>query len=108
MQKPTTEYPPLPKTLAALQQYDKRAVELHKELLGASTSGEVMAICEELDRLAEKVGAAYGEETSDRNNPETCRKHVRPGPPPALFPEAELSLVRKMVAQWQEQASKNP
>lgn len=57
-----------------------------------------------LEEAGEAVGAAFGEDTSDRNSMETCRGCVRPGPA-VPSPGQELSFVRRRVAEWR---SENP
>lgn len=54
------------------------------------------------DKLAKEVGRVYGQDTKDRNDPETCAAVIRPGP---AIPGAgyELSFVRRMVNMWREQ-----
>ena len=58
--------------------------------------------CDPSDELAAAVGAAYGEDTQDRNNPATCAALIRPGPK-VPTPGSELSFVRRMVKLWREQ-----
>lgn len=59
---------------------------------------------DELDRLGEAVGLAFGQDTADRNNVDDCAGLVRPGPktPPA---GARPSFVRRMVAEWEARSS---
>lgn len=94
--------PPLPDlslTERALARYDAEEPRLSKLIDAATTTAEVTDLLTKLEQLEEAVGAAFGDDTSDRNNPETCRKVIRPGPaiPP---PGSELSFVRRMVAKW--------
>jgi hypothetical protein len=56
------------------------------------------------DALAEAVGIAYGLDTADRNDPETCRTCIRPGLPNPPGGDADLSFVRRMVRQFGENA----
>lgn len=55
--------------------------------------------------LAEAVGVAYGLDTADRNDPETCAACVRPGPRKPLGGDADLSFVRRMVRTFLEQVA---
>jgi hypothetical protein len=84
------DLPNLSRTATALAAYD----EMHARIVPMETNAEAMAYFEELDRLAEAVGKAYGLDTSDRNDYETCLQYVRPGP-----------FVRRMVAEWERQNS---
>lgn len=56
--------------------------------------------------LAEAVGVAYGLDTADRNDPETCRATVRPGAREPLGGDADLSFVRQMVRTFRELAQR--
>ena len=47
--------------------------------------------------LARAVGVAFGLDTADRNDPETCAVLVRPGPREPRGGDADLSFVRRMV-----------
>lgn len=51
------------------------------------------------DPLAVAVGEAFGLDTADRNDPETCKACVRPGPREPR-PGYGLSFVRRMVRSW--------
>lgn len=59
------------------------------------------------EELAEAVGIAYGHDTADVNSMDHCRSTVRPGPR-VPQPGAELSHVRKAVANWKERMSELP
>lgn len=91
------------RTAAAIGAYDAYNDRMDvAERAGAVKSSEQMqAIIKEHDQLAEAVGIALGQDTACFNDPETCRKLVRPGPkvPP---PGCELSPVRRWVAKWKE------
>jgi hypothetical protein len=39
-----------------------------------------LALLKQLEEMGEYVGYIYGLETQDRNDPETCRRYIRPGP----------------------------
>lgn len=93
--------PDLSRTVAALKRYDKRLPQLMRVLDKAQTDAELRTMMTEIEKLEESVGAAFGLDTSDRNNPETCRKLVRPGPATPSTGQ-ELSFVRRMVALWQQ------
>lgn len=56
----------------------------------------------ELERLAEAVGLAYGQDTAKINNVDTCRMCIRPGHK-VPGPGCELSFVRRMVAKWEKE-----
>lgn len=83
------------RTVAAIDAYDA----LDAAFMAADTEAKLWKALAELNAAGEAVGYAYGLDTSDRNSLETCRSCVRPGPkvPP---PGAELSFVRRMVADW--------
>lgn len=55
--------------------------------------------------LAKAVGVAYGLDTADINDPETCAACVRPGAREPLGGEADLSFVRRMVKHWRSQCN---
>jgi len=92
--------PDLSRTLAALKAHDERLPLLMKAMDAARTDADLRKVLADIEQLEEAVGSAFGLDTSDRNNPEDCRKLCRPGPavPP---PGQELSFVRRMVAEWQ-------
>ncbi len=100
------QIPNLKRTEEAIAAYDKHAAEATEHWNEASTIKEVYTLLAQEERLGEAVGAAYGEDTKEFNNPATCKKEIRPGP--AIPPEGyELSFVRRMVAKWKvENASK--
>ena len=94
--------PDLGRTSAAIAAYDivdAGVAEVFDELT-PELAVEALAL---LDEAGEAVGRAFGEDTRDRNSPETCAGVVRPGPavPP---PGGKLSFVRRMVNQWRERA----
>ncbi len=90
----------LAQTSAALVAYDIVDAGV-TELLEADdlTDELVLKAFALLEEAGEAVGAAFGEDTSDRNSVETCRGVVRPGP---AIPRSgsELSFVRRLVAEW--------
>lgn len=90
----------LARTSAALAAYDivdaGVAELLETDELTDELIEKALALLEE---AGEAVGAAFGEDTSDRNSVETCRGCVRPGPAEPA-PGAELSFVRRLVAEW--------
>jgi len=51
---------------------------------------------------AAAVGVAYGLDTADRNNFETCRDLIRPGAKNPAHPD-DLSFVRRMVRDFKKQ-----
>ena len=87
----------LTRTRAAVAEFDRMAPILDAQMREAPTNTEVLAAVAEEDRLGEAVGIAFGLDTAGLNNPETCRKCVRPGPA-TPSPGAELSFVRRMLA----------
>lgn len=98
-----TELPDLSRTAVALEAHD-RALEALRSAADQSIGiHRLRALDAEVDRLAAVVGAAYGLDTADRNDPQTCADHIRPGPPTPP-PGATLSFVRRMVTQWREQS----
>lgn len=92
----------LSRTARALEEYDAFEPRYSRELMAATTNEEVERLVAEEQRMGEAVGIAFGEDTKGINNPETCRKCVRPGPsvPGTGY---ELSFVRRMVAKWKVQ-----
>lgn len=90
---------PLPKTRAAIEAYDILYDQFNSSL--QISHRRWIEFVSEIERLAEAVGIAYGEETCDINNPETCKQCIRPGPK-VLPPGAELSFVRRMVNDWEK------
>lgn len=95
----STELPDLSRTAAALEAHD-RAYEALREAASRSIGiHRLHALDAEVDRLAAAVGAAYGLDTADRNDPGDCAALIRPGSP-SPPPGSELSFVRKMVALW--------
>lgn len=98
------ELPDLTRTQTAIAAYDVADTNFRDSALwdgsGPSTD-EASRLLAELECLAVAVGAAYGEDTKDRNDPATCRQCIRPGNliPPVGFGE---SFVRRMVRQWEE------
>lgn len=85
MDEPTTTLKPLSlgRTIEALLAYD---AYLATNPYGIGVDGvcdtneQVYAVKAEEDRLAQAVGEAFGLDTADRNNLDTCRSCVRPGP----------------------------
>lgn len=69
----------LSRTRAAVAAFD--AYQATNPILAAETNEQVLAAVAEEERLAEAVGVAFGLDTADRNNQETCRRCVRPGDP---------------------------
>lgn len=93
--------PNLSRTIAALKAYDE-ADEGFATHSHAMSDEEADAMFQRLEKLGEAVGAAYGLDTADRNDPKTCAALIRPGPrvPPV---GSELSFVRRMVALKEKQ-----
>jgi len=97
--------PDLSRTAAAIEAFDVVDAEFEAYMSGESGDPEIERTKDLFRRMEEAgaaVGLAYGEDTRDRNSPETCEGVVRPGPA-VPGPGRELSFVRRMVAQWREQ-----
>jgi len=58
-----------------------------------------------LEVLKQNVGLTFGLETSDRNDAIDCYKYVKPGPK-IPEPGEELSMVKKLVNEWEERCKK--
>lgn len=89
------------RTIKALEAYDK-ANKRFQELSPRELNEEELS---KLEKLAEEVGYAYGLDTSDRNNIETCRQCIRPGPSTPA-PGFELSFVRRMARDFHDASMK--
>lgn len=85
--------PDMSRTIKALAEYDALVDDL--EAYPVPDEHFVDAVVR-LEALGEAVGVAFGLDTADRNNLETCRQCVRPGPKNPS-PGSELSFVRRMV-----------
>ena len=97
-QRQLRELPDLSRTAMAIEEYDK----YHDKFKVMPTDRNLGKAVGKLERLAEAVGGAFGLDTIDRNDPQTCKDHIRPGfanPPPGY----ELSFVRRMIKKWKEQ-----
>ena len=70
----------LVRTEKALAEYREWKAGFDARLDKATTDGEVYALDLEFRRMGQSVGEAYGLDTADRNNMDTCREFVRPGP----------------------------
>ena len=88
--------PDLARTSAALDAYDELDASLDFSKINHSQAEAAFA---KIEKAAEAVGIAFGEDTKDRNNPDDCRKLIRPGHK-VPGPGYELSAVRKWVNQW--------
>ncbi len=96
--------PSLEKTQAAIAAYDAADEKYTADEIQGKH--DALKALENLEQLGEAVGTAFGEETQDRNDSEDCRRLIRPGhavPPPG----AELSFVRRMVKDWEENNNEN-
>lgn len=93
----------LTKTRKAVADYDLQMPILDKELSFAKTNSMCDEIILKMEKLGEAVGVAFGEDTKDRNNADTCRQCVRPGPS-AAAPGFELSFVRKLLLKEDDDA----
>lgn len=70
-------------------------------LLGEVSVPDGEALCEVLELLRQSVGVAYGLDTQDRNNIQTCIETIRPGPKEPAVGQ-ELSFVRRMCLDHRE------
>jgi len=98
-----SDYLPLPRTEAAIAEYDRHYAAYHCEDHSQLSIAESVELLNELSRLDEVVGRTFGEETSERNNVETCAANIRAGAPVIPLGHTELSFVRRMVLGWREQ-----
>ena len=78
-------YPNLSRTRHALRAFDAKPYDVT-----------------DANGLGRAVGVAYGLDTSDRNDPQTCAACIRPGKPPSAD-HPDKSLVRFMVRKWEAQ-----
>ena len=93
--------PDLSRTRDAIVAYDEADARFDTDHILSLSLIACHIAMQELGTLAEAVGAAYGEDTKDRNDPATCCQLVRPGrvvPGPGF----EESFVRRMVREWEE------
>jgi len=88
-QRQLRNLPDLSRTAKSIEEYD----DYYKKF---------QLMLAKLEKLAEAVGEAFGLDTIDRNDPEVCKNHIRPGTITPL-PGYELSFVRRMVKKWKEQ-----
>lgn len=93
--------PDLSRTKAAIEAYDAFDATFDEM---KRNNDAVMAWFARLEELGKAVGIAFGLDTADRNNPDTCKQCIRPGHK-VPGPGEELSFVRRMVAQWEAQNS---
>ena len=89
------ELPSLERTRQAIAIYDRADAMLTTEYILSLPTLECNTALRRLETLAEAVGIAFGEDTDDRNNADTCRRLIRPG--------NSDSFVRRMVRQWETQ-----
>lgn len=68
----------LPLTTAALARYDAKMVEFNALLEGAIEKTSLYGVLADINQLGAEVGEAFGQDTSDRNDPAACRALVRP------------------------------
>lgn len=103
----------LPRTAAALARYDAMLPELTAVLEAAITGGSIYGVMNEINQLGAEVGEAFGEDTSDRNDPQTCRALVRPdlwlrdlvakyGPAATPAPHVPTDRVTQLAREWLE------
>jgi hypothetical protein len=97
-----SKLPDLSRTAAAINAYDQAVAVYEAYASKHPNDAEDEHLYKNVESCEATVGAAYGEDTKDRNDPETCAKLVRPGPKEPS-PGEELSFVRRMVAKWKEQ-----
>lgn len=102
----STGLPDLSRTARALERHDALEDLLDSDegaILADEDAARHSNQLEKLDFLAAEVGRAYGLDTADRNDPQTCADLVRPGKANPQLGN-ELSFVRRMVGQWRKQA----
>jgi len=96
----TDKLPDLSRTAAALDRLDIAWKEFDHLISGGLYSAKnAKDLDQKIEELDQAVGTAYGVDTADRNDPETCAS-LRAGAPP---PGVEESFVRRMVRLWKEQ-----
>lgn len=95
-----TELPTLAKTEAAILAYDAHDEICTVDNVEDLPRGAATKMFDERARLAREVGVAFGEETKDRNDPQTCTDLIRPGPSTPPLGETDVSFVRRMVRDW--------
>ena len=94
--------PNLARTAEALKRYD-RADQAAKETDWRGVPrGRASEIIARLEILAEDVGRQFGLDTADRNDPDACTRMVRPC---HRNNPGGKSFVRRMVEQWEAEAS---
>lgn len=94
------DLPDLSRTAKAIEERDRMVPLLYDKIDRGSGKYDDKYI-EEIEALERAVGEAFGEDTKDRNNPQTCAEVIRAGPP-SPSPGSELSFVRRMVAKWRK------
>lgn len=88
------------RTDAAIKLYDQEDAIL--DAMGPDTPvGQLVAQFDYVDLLGEHVGEAFGLDTADINNLDTCRGCIRPGRK-IPSPGREPSFVRRMVLDWKK------
>jgi hypothetical protein len=90
--------PNLSRTEAAIAAYDEFNESFNVD---GMSQDEVLVEFNKLESLGRAVGVAFGLDTADRNNPETCAQTIRPGFK-VPGPGCELSFVRQAVNRWKE------
>ena len=106
MTEPIQQLPDLSRTAAAIAAFDKVDAEFEECMAEGRRRLDYEGLRDLIRRMEDAgvaVGQAYGRDTADRNDLPTCAGVVRPGPA-VPSPGAEPSFVRRMVAQWREQA----
>jgi len=96
---PSQGLPDLTRTVKAIEEHDAYKAEFCDAVDRNDSTDDLGKMVEKLEVLAKAVGHAYGLDTADRNDMDTCEGCVRPGPA-VPGPGCEISFVRRMVAQW--------
>lgn len=104
----TQQLPDLSRTEAAIKKLDVLWSQFFAALEkpGLESGSEMVRLSAALDAADAEVGATYGQDTADRNDPQTCARCVRAGQPVRPLNDAAFSaetFVRRMVRQWREQ-----
>lgn len=98
------DVPDLSRTAKAIETRD-RVMPLLDEKLACESNAVALKVLAEIEAVERDVGAAFGEDTKDRNDPKVCADCVRAGPP-VPPPGCELSFVRRMVNLWRERSKR--
>ncbi len=92
-----TGLPDMTRTANEIEKYDEMDEAFDKIDLDDE---DALKALNEIEAQGEAVGIAFGHDTADRNNMDTCRRYVHPG-----FKNCQggESFVRRMVRRWKEE-----